>query len=183
MLLILAMDWLVRSRLNHIITLPHWSHIKVLQQEWGQIGIKVTLRTSTDPAIYGPSGPYFTKAMAGITVNVGNNPDPDDSLNWISAGIPKSPTDGTCCNTRAYFYPLDFQAQVDGLYEAGNSTVDLAKRRSIFFQIEAVLADEVPSIFLYWIPSQAAIPANLQGYAGNGFAGSVLWNAWSWRLT
>jgi peptide/nickel transport system substrate-binding protein len=157
---------------------------QVLQQEWGTLGVKVTLRSAPDlGTLYGPSGPYYTKGMTGVTVNQANNPDPDDSLNWISAGIPKSPADGTCCNSRAYYYSLDFQAQIDALYQTGNSTVDLAKRRSIFFKIQAVLADEVPTIFLYWGRSQAVIPANLQGYVGCPFEQGPLWNAWTWRLT
>ena len=155
---------------------------EVLQQEWGQIGVKVTLRTGSDAFLFGPTGPYFAKGMAGITANTGNGPDPDDSPNWISAGIPKSPTDTTCCNTRAYFHPLDFQAQIDALYRSGNSTIDPARRRAIYFKIQDVLADEVPSIFLYWVSSQAVIPANLQGYAVNIFSGwALLWNMASWR--
>jgi peptide/nickel transport system substrate-binding protein len=156
---------------------------QVLQQEWNTLGIKVTLRTADDGFLYGPTGPYFAKAMSAITANSGNNPDPDDSLYWISAGIPKSPTDTTCCNTRSYFYPLAFQSQIDALYRTGNSTIDLTKRRVIYFKIQAMLADQVPSLFLYWVPSQAVIPANLQGFSGNGFAGWPLWNVATWRET
>ena len=119
--------------------------------------------------------------MAGITSNALNSPDPDDSLSWISAGIPKSPTDTTCCSNHAYFYPLEFQAQIDNLYQAGNSAVDPAKRRAIYFKIQALLADEVPAIMLYWLPSVAVIPADLQGYAGNTFASWPLWNIATWR--
>ncbi len=154
---------------------------QVLQQEWGQLGVKVALRTASDAFLYSPAGPYFAKVMSGITANTGNRPDPDDSANWISAGVPKSPTDTTCCNTRAYFHPLDFQHQIDALYQAGNSTLDLTKRRAIYFKIQALLADEVPSIFLYWVPSEMVIPADLQGFTANSFAWPLLWNVATWR--
>ena len=34
---------------------------QVLQQEWGSIGVKVTLRTTTGTALYSPTGPYYTQ--------------------------------------------------------------------------------------------------------------------------
>src|SRR5262249_14348627 len=95
---------------------------QVLQQEWGRLGLKVTLRSRD--WIYGPSGPYFTKAMAGFTFLVNNNPDPDDSVAWTSAYIPKSPTDNICCDELGYLHKFAFQTQIDALYRAGNSTVD-----------------------------------------------------------
>ena len=110
-----------------------------------------------------------------------NNPDPDDSLYWISTGIPKSPTDATCCNSRAYFHRFDFQAQIDALYRgrqrhhrSGQATGHLlqdpgaAGRRG---------AGDLPVLENY---HPAAIPANLQGYAGNAFAGP-LWNTATWK--
>lgn len=153
---------------------------QVLQQEWGRIGVKVTLRTVDGNALFSPGGPYFTQAMAGVTAVNDNNPDPDDSLNWISAGIPRSPTDATCCNTFAYFHRFDFQAQIDALYQAGNSTLDAARRRAIYLKIQALLADRVPVIFLYWTPELMLMPADLKGFVGNPFY-PVLNEVASWQ--
>ncbi len=153
---------------------------QVLQQVWGQLGIKVTLRSLPYADLFGPNGPYFAKAMAGNTVGNDNNPDVDDSTYWVSSGIPKSPTDNTCCNSMAYFYPFDFQAQIDALYQAGNGTVDPAKRKAIYFKIQDVLADEVPVIFLYWAPGLVVVPNNLTGFVGNPFFPSFS-TVGSWR--
>jgi len=43
---------------------------QVLQQEWGRIGVRVTLRTVDGNTLFSPGGPYFVRAMAGVmTVN------------------------------------------------------------------------------------------------------------------
>jgi peptide/nickel transport system substrate-binding protein len=84
---------------------------EVLQQEWGKIGIKVTLRVAGDDALFGPDGPQFTKGMAGVTDVWGNGPDPDDSYLWNSKWIPSSPA-GAGGNVNAYFYPFAFQRQI-----------------------------------------------------------------------
>jgi peptide/nickel transport system substrate-binding protein len=153
---------------------------QVLQQAWGQLGVQVTLRTMDGSALYSASGPYFVKAMAGVTTVNGNNPDPDDWLNWISAGIPASPSAATCCNDLAYFHRFAFQAQIDALYQAGNSTLDPARRRATYVKIQALLADEVPVIFLYWTPELMLIPGDLTGFAGNPFY-PVLNEIANWR--
>ncbi|HEY8287134.1 MAG TPA: peptide ABC transporter substrate-binding protein [Chloroflexota bacterium] len=153
---------------------------QVLRQEWGQLGIKIRLRSIGGNQIYGPDGPYFTRAMAGVTIVNANNPDPDDSLYWISAGIPKTPTDNTCCDSLAYFYRPDFQAQVDALYRAGNGAVDPVRRRAIYFKIQALLADEAPVIFLYWETQAMALPSNLTGFVANPFLPAFA-TVGSWR--
>lgn len=154
---------------------------QVLQQEWGKLGLKVTLRTIDGSALFGPSGPYFINAMAGVTYINSNNPDPDDSNQWTSAYIPRSPTDNTCCNALGYFHGLSFQAQIDALYRAGNSTLDLARRRQIYFQIQDVLADEVPAIFLYWAPNLIVVPQDLRGFTANPFYPNGFQDIASWR--
>ena len=124
--------------------------------------------------------PYFAKAMAGNAVSGDNSSDLDDSTNWTSPYIPKSPTDTTCCDGNGYLHRFAFQAQIDALYQTGNGTVDPAKRRAIYFKIQALLADEVPNIFLYWVPGMEALPSNLTGFVGNPFFPSFS-TVGSWR--
>ncbi len=159
---------------------PNGQHTnEVLQQEWGQIGIKVTLHVAGGALLFGPSGPQFTKTMTGITNSGSNGPDPDDSCQWNTKYIPASPT-GFGCNVDPYFYPFSFHKQIDDLTNAGAATVDPAKRKAIYFKIQALLADEVPAIFLYWIPEEMLTPNSLKGFVPNPFS-SPLWNVVTWR--
>jgi ABC-type transport system substrate-binding protein len=110
---------------------------------------------------------------------VGNGPDPDDSIQWNSKYVPTSAY-GPCCNWPAYFHLYAFQRQIDALTNAGVATIDPAKRRAIYFQIQAMLADQLPVLFLYWRSQEMLIPADLQGFTANPFA-SPLCNVGTWR--
>jgi peptide/nickel transport system substrate-binding protein len=143
--------------------------IQILQEEWEQLGIKVTLRSISSDGLFGADGPIFSKAMNGLAYTNTNGPDPDDSIQWIATALPKSPTDTTCCNTLGYFHLFSFQSQLDALYRAGNGTVDSVKRRAIYFQIQEMLANQVPIIFLYWGRNEYVVPTNLKGFEANPF--------------
>jgi ABC-type transport system substrate-binding protein len=60
------------------------------------------------------------------------------------------------------------------------ATIDPTRRRAIYFKIQALLADEVPVIFLYWIPRMVVVPNDLHGFVPNAFT-SPLWNVATWR--
>lgn len=151
----------------------------VLRQEWGRIGIEVTTHVASGDVIGGPNGPTFSKAMTGIAGADCTGPDPDDSFLWNSKWIPRSPS-GAGANFNAYYHQFAFQKQIDALTNAGLTTVDPAKRRAIYVKEQVLLADEVPSIFLYWIPNLMVLPNDLQGFVPNSFSGP-LWNVGTWR--
>jgi peptide/nickel transport system substrate-binding protein len=152
---------------------------QVLQQEWGRLGIAATLRVAGDAVFYGASGPFFSKTLVAITNGVGPLADPDDSLFWNSKWIPTSPS-GPGQNWPAFFYPYAFQKQIDDLTNAGLATIDPVKRRAIYFRVQALLADELPVIFLYWVPRAMVIPNDLRGFVPNPFY-SQPWNVVTWR--
>jgi peptide/nickel transport system substrate-binding protein len=152
---------------------------EVLQQEWGRLGIKVSLRVEGDSLFYGPSGPFFSKMMTAETNPVGPLADPDDSLFWNSKWIPPSAS-GPGQNWPAVFHPYAFQRRIDDLTNAGLATIDPVKRRAIYFKVQALLADEVPVIFLYWQPRAMLIPDDLRGFVANPF-NSQSWNVTTWR--
>jgi peptide/nickel transport system substrate-binding protein len=153
----------------------------ILKNLWGSIGIKVTLHSQSFTTIFGASGPQFTKNMTGIFYAWFNGNDPDDTYYWASSQIPPSPT-GAGGNTVAYFHQFSFQKQIDQLTAAGTATVDTAKRRAVYFQIQDLLATQVPVIFLFWLPGFTVVPSNLQGIQPNPFA-HAFWNVAEWRLS
>ena len=151
----------------------------VLKNVWGRLGVQVTLRSQSSTAIYGANGPQFSKQMTGITYAWYNYNDPDDTLFWNSSQIPTSPTGGGQ-NVICYFNTFAFQRQIDDLTNAGVATVDTAKRRAIYFKIQALLADQVPVIFLDWQPSLIVVPTTLAGFRSNPF-NNLFWNVTDWR--
>lgn len=151
----------------------------ILKNLWSRLGINVTLHSQGVNTIFGASGPQFTKTMTGINYSWYNSNDPSDSFYWNSSQIPSSPT-GSGGNDVGYFYRFDFQKQIDRLTNAGDTTVDTAKRRQVFYQIQNVLADEVPVIFLYWKKDFYVAPTNLQNFKPNPFM-HVFYNVVKWR--
>jgi len=153
----------------------------ILKELWGSIGIKVTLHSQSFTTIFAPNGPTYTKNMTGIFYAWFNGNDPDDTTYWASSQIPATPTSAGN-NSLAYFYKFSFQKQIDALTAAGTATVDTAKRRAAYFQIQDLLATQAPVIFLFWLPGYTVVPANLHGIAPNPFA-HEFYNVADWNLT
>jgi ABC-type transport system substrate-binding protein len=150
-----------------------------LKFEWGQIGVKVDLHHQDVNTIFGANGPQFTHQMTGVNYSWFNGNDPDDKFYWNSTEIPSSPT-GAGGNDVGYFYRFSFQKQIDDLTNAELTTVDRAKRAKIFAQIETILAEQVPVIFLDWQPLLFSAPKNLKGFDPNAF-NYTLYNLAQWH--
>jgi peptide/nickel transport system substrate-binding protein len=147
---------------------------------WRQIGVKVDVQHEDRSAIWGPGGPQFTRRMTGISTTTTNNDDPDDRFFWNSAEIPRCPT---CAggNWIAYFHPFSFQTQIDALTNAAVAALDRNKRKALYARIETLLAEQVPMIFLDWVPFLYVRPATLHGFTPNAFMYGLFWNIQQWR--
>jgi peptide/nickel transport system substrate-binding protein len=119
--------------------------------------------------------------MTGIFYAWFNGNDPDDAQYWNSSQIPSSPTSAGN-NSLGYFHQFSFQKQIDQLTNAGTATTDPAKRRAAYFQIQNLLATQVPVIFLFWLPGYRVVPTNLHGVAPNPFA-HEFYNIAQWNLS
>lgn len=153
---------------------------EILRSTWSRIGVKVDLYHQDNASIWGSNGPQFTKRMTGISTGTTNNDDPDDRFYWHSAEIPSCPT----CpggNWIAYFHQFSFQRQIDALTDAAVSTIDRRARKALYARIDALLANQVPMIFLDWVPLLYVRPAGLQGFAPNAFMRGLFWNVEQWH--
>jgi ABC-type transport system substrate-binding protein len=99
---------------------------------------------------------------------------------WESTNIPDSPT-GTGGNAICYFYPFSFQTKIDELTRAGAAETDQDKRKAIYSQVQGLLHDEVPCVFMYWGSQFPVAKNNIGGYWPNAF-NNLLWNAEKWYL-
>ena len=150
-----------------------------LAAAWGAIGVGVTLRTGSAAYVFGSTGPQFSRVMTGITYGWTNTDDPDDRFYWNSAYIPASPIAGGG-NDVAYFYRFSFQSEIDLLTDTGVLQTDQTKRRLLYMQIQQVLADQVPVIFLYWQNVITLVPSTLAGYQPTSFA-PPFWDVAQWH--
>ena len=151
---------------------------QVIAASWRKLGITVDAREEDINSIWGPNGYQFTQKMTAGQYSWTNGNDPDNVFYWNSSQIPKDP-EGTGGNVIGYFNQFDFQKQIDDLTTAGAEAVDPEKRKQIYWQIQDLLNEEVPVIFLYWGKRIYTAPKNLTGFKPNTY-NYLLWDAADW---
>jgi peptide/nickel transport system substrate-binding protein len=109
-----------------------------------------------------------------------NSNDPDDMFYWHSSQIPPDPT-GTGGNAIAYFHEFNFQEEIDALTEEATKVVDQEARKQIYWEIQELLHEQVPVIFLFWGKSYPALQNNIGGFWPSAF-NRMLWNVQEWYL-
>jgi peptide/nickel transport system substrate-binding protein len=137
---------------------------QVITQSWNSVGIETEAFSEDISTIWGPEGYQFTpdKMTAGM-YSWSNVNDPDNMYYWHSSQVPPTPT-GAGGNVLAYFFPLNFQARVDELTAAGAAETDPEARKAIYLELQVLIAEEVPVIFLYWSNTYSAVVPNLGGF-------------------
>jgi peptide/nickel transport system substrate-binding protein len=145
---------------------------------WNAIGVSTLVQVAPQEELWGPLGYQFSDRMTGCLYTWTNANDPDDLFYWHSSQIPTSPG-GSGGNLPAFFYPYAFQDEIDGLTASAASTLDLTQRQQIYGEIQALLAREVPVIFLYWEQAFPAARATVGGFWPSAWT-PLLWNAAAW---
>jgi peptide/nickel transport system substrate-binding protein len=123
---------------------------QVLQQQWAEVGIRVTLRP-TPPNIYYSEGPNnWLEAQLGLT-NWATRPDPQVYLDV-------SVKTGAVYNEAKYSDP-----EVDALIDQARTETDVEARAEIMSDIQRILVERGPFIIPYFQPALAAQSANVSG--------------------
>jgi len=154
---------------------------QVIAQSWNELGVKTEAKFEDVSTIWGPEGYQFTDKMTACLYSWFNSNDPDDAFYWHSDQIPSTPT-GSGGNLLAYFHKFNFQDQIDELTTSAALETDQEKRKAIYFQIQELLHEEVPAIFIYWSNQFPAAAKNIGGLWPSAF-NRLLWNANEWYLT
>ncbi len=155
--------------------------VDLIAESWATIGVAPVPRFGDATDLWGPMGYQFSDAMTAALYTWPNGNDPDDSFYWHSSQIPLSPSGGGG-NLPAFFHPYSFQEAIDALTAEAAATLDRDARRQLYGQIQALLAREVPAIFLYWERGYAVASAELGGFWPNAYT-PLLWNVQDWYLT
>jgi peptide/nickel transport system substrate-binding protein len=152
---------------------------QVISQSWNSIGIKTETKSEDVSTIWGPDGYQFDPdTMTACMYSWFNSNDPDNMYYWHSSQIPPNPT-GAGGNAVAYFFPFNFQAKVDELTVAGTKETDPEKRKAIYIELQHLIADETPVVFLWWSKDFSAVTPNIGGFWPSPF-NRLLWNAQEW---
>ncbi len=155
--------------------------LQVVAQAWDQLGVKTEQKFEDVSTIFGPEGYQFTDAMTAGLYSWFNTADPDNTWYWSSQYIPDTPT-GAGGNVQAYFFPFNFQDEIDAIIDPAVAELDQDKRKEAYFASQKLLNEQAPVIFLYWDKSFSGVANNLGGFLPTTF-NSIFWNANEWYLT
>jgi peptide/nickel transport system substrate-binding protein len=156
------------------------SMLEMVAVEWNAIGVSTLVQTAPPDVLWGPLGYQFSDRMTGCLYTWTNANDPDDLFYWHSSQIPTSPG-ASGGNLPAFFYPYEFQEEIDQLTVDAALTLDLVERQQLYGEIQALLAREAPVIFLYWEQAFPAARENVGGFWPGAWT-PLLWNAAEWYL-
>ena len=154
--------------------------LEMVAAEWNAIGVSTLTQYAPSKDLWGPLGYQFSDRMTGCLYTWTNANDPDDLFYWHSSQIPVSPG-SSGGNLPAFFYPYTFQDEIDALTGEAASTLDFAHRQDIYGEIQSLLLDEVPVIFLYWEEVFPAARDTVGGFWPSAWT-PLLWNATDWYL-
>lgn len=155
--------------------------LQVIAASWKQIGVEAEMKFQDIRTLWGPEGYQFTETPTACGFSWFNGNDPDNTFYWHSSQIPSSPT-GSGGNLPAYFNHYDMQEEIDRLTELGASTLDQEERKKIYWEIQELLHEHVPVIFIYWNKLIFVSPKTLQGFKPNAFT-ALFYNVHEWVYT
>lgn len=154
--------------------------LDLVAAEWNALGISTLVQSAPANDLWGPLGYQYSDRMTGCLYTWTNANDPDDIYYWHSSQIPVSPG-APGGNLPAFFYPYGFQEEIDQLTADAALELDFAKRQVLYQDIQALLAEEVPVLFLYWEHAFPAARSDVGGVWPSAWT-PLLWNASDWYL-
>lgn len=146
---------------------------EIAKQEWEAIGAEVKIQNYEAATLFGDILENIKFDMIIFAWVSGF--DPDSKTLFHSKQQPDKYGSGQ--NYVGYENP-----RVDELLEAGLKEVDMEKRKEIYWEIQEILSEEVPYIFVYYFNSVTAVPANLKNFKPNPTQANATWNIYEWAL-
>jgi peptide/nickel transport system substrate-binding protein len=125
--------------------------MQIVAEQWRQVGVATTQRTISFPEF----------------VNLDNTRDFDVEVGSIVSGV--DPDLSQIYHSRTIGHGLNAMgyrsAQVDALLDQAVASVDQAKRKQLYVQVQQALMEDVPSPILVWPRSLYGVSARVQNYA------------------
>ncbi len=125
-----------------------------VQAELRAVGIDVSLRSYDVSLLFAHDGPYARGEFDLGFVQFFNYDDPEDALFFSCAA--RAPA--------GFNYARWCNPTYERLSAAGVATVDRAKRRPLYAQMQRLLVSEVPMVFLDYPSDAEAVNSDLRGF-------------------
>ena len=103
------------------------------------------------------------------------NPDPDLSFRFHSGQIPSQ---SNPAGSQWYLYA---NPQVDKLFDQQANIFDPAERKKVIDEIQRLIYEDYPVIYLYDFTSIYAVKSTLKNFQPHAW-GNFYWNIWQWEL-
>ncbi|HMG51074.1 MAG TPA: peptide ABC transporter substrate-binding protein [Inquilinus sp.] len=165
-------------RLEFVNSTTAGNHVReqaqqLLQQNWLEIGAKMTISNLPPAVMWGDywMASKFETAMVGIGFMVGPDPDATDYFSSRSIGA----KGGSGQNTTQYV-----SAEVDRLLAEGAASVDLAKRKQAYFQMQEITRRDLPFLPIFQYAMVQGVKKGLTGFTPNVNVQENCWNAHTW---
>ncbi len=149
------------------------SSMAVMIQSWlRDIGMQISIKSYPGSMLFavGPSGVLepgkYELDISGFTQTA----DPDNSATFTCATRPPN----------GFNWTRYCSAEMDRLQAQAISTYDRAKRKAVYAKIEALLAHDVPQVYIYYQPQISAISEDLQNFKPSMV--TPMWNAEQWSF-
>lgn len=144
-----------------------------IQAELRTIGVKTEIKLFPGAQLFAPAGEggilqqgKYDMVVDGWYAGI----DPDDSSQFMCQNVPPGGY-----NYTRYCNPEMQAAQEDAL-----SHYDQATRKLAYAKTQALLARDVPQIFICWLRQQHPISVDFKGLTPNPVVED--WNAWQWSI-
>jgi peptide/nickel transport system substrate-binding protein len=147
---------------------------ELLQQQWRRVGVQLTIKDAPDSVLYAPAadGGVFARGSFDVMVQGWfNGVDPDDS-EMLTCGqrAPVGDNYTRLCDPR-----LD-SAELRAL-----ATYRLADRKKDYAEIQRLVTEDRPMLFLWFAKRVDVANTDLRGYRP-AHAVTTLWNTWEWSI-
>lgn len=146
---------------------------EIAKQEWEAIGAEVFIQNYEAATLFGEilTNIDFEMIVLGWVAGI----DPNAETIWHSRQRPEIFDAGQ--NYAGFVNP-----EIDQLIKAGLQETNQAARIIIYHEIQQILSEEVPYLFICFFNSITAVPANLENFRPNPTLAGNTWNMSEWKL-
>jgi peptide/nickel transport system substrate-binding protein len=148
----------------------------LVQEQLRQVGIAVDIVALTSQEI---QGRYAAKDFDAVYF--GARVSSTDPIAWQGFWLSSGPFHWW--NPGQVTPATEWEARIDSLMAQQSKTMDTAERRRLFTEVQQILADEVPALWLVAPNTTIPMSAKVRGATPVIFAPPVLWNAEQIYLT
>ena len=145
----------------------------LIQAQLRRVGIDSQIKLFPGAQLYAPAGEggilqlgHFDLIVDGWYAGI----DPDDSAQFMCENVPPG----------GYNYSRYCNPEMDAAQTAALTHYDQASRKAAYAKIQALLARDVPELFINWLRQMHPINADFKGLDPSPVIEN--WNAWQWSI-